>query len=130
MRFRDTITGDLEQILLNSPKEYDKLDPPADAEESITMVDDDGVPRMVMKAEKVAEIYLAIDHRWHSPAMRWAMIQEAHGEMEQRLLRKGYHTAYSFFADGVPNGYIRRLVGLGWQRMIERCVRFAAGGVR
>jgi hypothetical protein len=127
MQIRDTQDGDLESVLLGSPKEYDKLHPPAEAEEAITMLDDEGIPRLVMKAQRVAEVYLAIDHRYQTPAMRWAMIERCHAEMQRRLLGKGYNVAYSFFADGVPNGYIRRLVRLGWSRMVERCVRFAAG---
>lgn len=127
MYIRDTQNGELEQILKNSPKEYDKLDPPENAEESFTVLDDEGVPRLVMKAQKVAEVYLALDHTWETPAMRWAMIEAAYKEIRERLERKGYNVAYSFFADGVPNGYIRRLVALGASRMIERCVRFAAG---
>ena len=83
-----------------------------------------------MKAQKVAEIYLAIDHSWQTPAMRWAMIEAGYREVRERLERKGYNVAYSFFADGVPNGYVRRLVALGATRMIERCIRFAAGRIK
>lgn len=128
MRFRDEIDGDLDLIRSRSGKEYDKLQPPEDAEEAITGTDE-GSPKMVMRAGRVAEVYLAIDHSWATPAMRWAMIVAAYREMQKRLKQKGYMMAYCFFADGVPNGYVRRLVNeLGAERVVERCIRFTAEG--
>ena len=88
MLIRDTQHGELEQIRANSPNEYDKLDPPDDAEEAITMLDDEGIPRLVMKAQRVAEVYLAIDHRWQTPAMRWAMIEAAHAGNEAEAFQE------------------------------------------
>lgn len=127
MRFRETVAGDLESIRARSKEPYDKLDGPTVAEESMTAVDDEGTPRLVMKAERVAEIYMAVDHGWNTPAMRWAMIEQAYQDMREKLEVKGYVVAYCFFPDGVPNGYIRRLVALGAQRMMDRCIRFVAG---
>lgn len=125
MLFRELKAGELEALRERSGQPYDKLPPPADAEESIVGVDESGTARIVMRAERVAEIYMVIDHEWKSPAMRWAMIEQAHAEMRKRLEAKGYKVAYSFFADGVPNGYIRRLIPLGWVRVVDRCIRFA-----
>ena len=125
MRFRDTIPGDLDTVRNGSSKEYDKLPPPEEVEESITGVDESGIPRIVMKAERVAEIYMALDHNWANPAMRWTILEQAHQEMRSRLELKGFTVAYCFFAEGVPNGYILRLVTMGWNRMIERCIRYA-----
>ena len=124
MRFITMRAGDIEAIKEHSKKLYDKLDGPKIADESIVGVDDQGVARSVIAAEKVAELYMVLDHEWETPAMRWAMIEQAHREMLSRLRGKGYRVGYSFFADGVPNGYIRRLIPLGWTRMIERCVRY------
>ena len=124
MRFITIRAGDIEAIKEHSKKLYDKLDGPKIADESIVGVDDQGVARIVIAAEKVAELYMVLDHEWETPAMRWAMIEQAHREMLSRLRGKGYRVGYSFFADGVPNGYIRRLIPLGWTRMIERCVRY------
>jgi hypothetical protein len=128
MQFRETQLGDIIAIRAHSGKSYDKLPDPQDADEAFTIVDDFGVPRMVMKAQKVAELYMILDHEFETPAMRWALIEMAHREMRNRLEAKGYTVAYSFFADGVPNGYVRRLIPLGWNRVIDRCIRFAAGG--
>ena len=125
MRFRETMAGDVEEIAGRSSKGYDKLPGPEVCEEAITFLDEEGSPRLVMKAEKVAELYLAIDHAWSTPAMRWSMIDAASGEMMRRLIAKGYQVGYSFCADGVPNGYLRRLVAKGWNRMIERCLRYS-----
>ena len=126
MVFRRATAEDLEAVRSKSAKEYDKLPPPEQAEESIVGVDENGVPRIVMKAERVAEVYMCMDHEWESPAMRWAVIEQGHREMQERLKAKGYTVAYCFFAEGVPNGYIRRLVMMGWNRIIERCIRYAA----
>ena len=128
MKIRDTQNGDLQRVLARSSKHYDKLPAPEESEESLTLLDESGQPCLVMKAQRVAELYLAIDHNWETPAMRWAAIEMMHKEMMSRLLGKGYTVGYCFFADGVPNGYIRRLIPLGWNRMIERCIRFVAGG--
>ena len=123
MRFRELQPGDVDAIRSRSLKPYDKLPEPVTADEALVGVDDAGFPRIVMKAEKVAELYMILDHQWQTPAMRWAAIEMAHEEMRRRLEAKGYNTAYSFFADGVPNAYIRRLVKLGWSRVIDRCAR-------
>ena len=125
MRFRNTIPGDVEQVLAGSGKPYDKLPGPEETEEAITGLDHDGKPRIVVKAERVAELWLAIDHTWADPATRWNTIELAHAEMFTRLRGRGYWVGYCFFADGVANGYVRRLVAKGWNRIIERCVRFA-----
>ena len=127
MIFRELMAGDVELIRSRSVKGYDKLPDPQDFEDAIVGLDDSGEPRIVMKAERVAEIFMIMDHEFESPAMRWAMIEESHRVMQERLQRKGYKVAYSFFADGVPNGYLRRLVRLGWGRMIDRCMRLAGG---
>lgn len=127
MRFITMRAGDIEAIKERSKMLYDKLEGPKVAEESIVGVDDAGVARIVISAERVAELYMVLDHEWQTPAMRWAMIEQAHKEMLGRLKVKGYRVGYSFFADGVPNGYIRRLIPLGWTRMIDRCVRYVVG---
>lgn len=128
MRIRELQTGDIEAIRARSEKPYDKLPEPREHEDALVMVDDRGEPRLVMKAEKVAEVFMILDHEYETPAMRWLMIEVAHREMRKRLEGKGYNTAYSFFADGVPNGYIRRLIPLGWNRVIDRCARFCREG--
>jgi hypothetical protein len=125
MRFRPTMPGDLDAILAKSAKPYDKLAGPQVPEESITGLDDDGTVRIVVQAEKVAELYLAVDHDWGTPAMRWTMIDLIHAQMLAQLRAKGFQVGYCFFPDGVPNGYIRRLVAKGWNRIVERCVRYA-----
>ena len=128
MEFRDLLPGDVEAIRARSEKGYDKLPDPQDFDEAIVGLDSDGEPRIIMKAQRVAEIYMLMDHAWETPAMRWAIIEQAHQQMQKRLVAKGYRVAYAFFADGVPNGYVRRLIPLGWQRKIERCLRLAARG--
>ena len=125
MEFRELRDGDIERLRARSKKEYDKLPDPRDVEDAIVGVDESGEPRVIMKAERVAELYMIMDHDWATPALRWSVIEQAHRVMRDRLKEKNYRTAYSFFADGVPNGYIRRLVKLGWNRMVERCIRFA-----
>ncbi len=130
MEFRALQVGDVERIRSRSDKEYDKLPDPEDFEESLVGIDESGEPRIVMKAQRVAEIFMAIDHTWGTPALRWALIEQAHREMRGKLEVKGYRVAYSFFADGVPNGYVRRLILLGWNRIIDRCMRFTSGGTR
>ncbi len=130
MIFRELRKGDVEMIRSRSSKLYDKLPDPADWDEAFVGVDSAGEPRIVLKAQRVAEIYMILDHEFETPAMRWIMIEQAHREMQCRLTGKGYKVAYSFFADGVPNSYIRRLIPLGWNRMIDRCVRFVAGGAQ
>lgn len=127
MPFRNERGGDLEKLKAKSSKQYDKLDEPKRYDEAVTFVDDGLEPRLVMRAAKVAEVYLALDHEWGTPAMRWAMIEQGYREIQQRLKAKGYTTAYCFFPDGVPNGYIRRMVKeLGAKRVMDRCVRFTA----
>jgi hypothetical protein len=128
MQFRATIGGERDRIRSLSAKIYDKLNPLPAIDESVTGVDREGTPRIVMEASKTAEIYLAIDHEWGTPAMRWNIIKEAFGEIRKRLREKGYKTAYCFFAEGVPNGYIRRLVNeMGADRVMDRCIRFTEG---
>jgi hypothetical protein len=124
MRFIEATEAQIERLQAKSPKRYDALPAPKSADAAIAGVDDAGEVRIVMKAEKVAEVYMVIDHAWETPAMRWAMIERAYLEIRKRLKEKGYTMAYCFFADGVPNGYIRRLVDLGAERVIERCIRF------
>jgi hypothetical protein len=69
---------------------------------------------------------MVMDHEWETPAMRWAAIEQCYREMRIRLEQKGYHVAYSFFPDGVPNGYARRLAKLlGMERVLDRCMRIA-----
>lgn len=128
MLFVDMRPGDLEKIISASERGYDKLPGPSTVEEQITGVDQAGEPRIVMRAEKVAIVYLTMDHAWQNPSMRWNMIESAYKEMRKRLLDRGILVAYCFFSDGVPNGYIRRLVNeMGADRIIDRCVRFTAG---
>jgi hypothetical protein len=124
MEFRNATAGDIAIIKARSSKEYDKLEGPTVTEEALVGVDKDGIPRIAMTAQKVAELYMVLDHTWETPAMRWSMIEAMHREMLIRLRYKGYRVGYSFFADGVPNGYLRRLALLGWTRMIERCMRY------
>ncbi len=128
MEFRAYIDGDVEAIRARSKMPYDKLPDPQDFDDALVGVDESGEARIVLKAQRVAELYMILDHGWETPAMRWAMIEQAHQHMRERLIEKGYKVAYSFFADGVPNGYVRRLIPLGWSRVIDRCVRFVAGG--
>lgn len=128
MQFRAPKSGELERLKAISGKLYDKLEWPEDAEEALVGADEADVPRVLLRAQKAAVLYMALDHDWQTPAMRWAAVERAHGEMMKRLKEKGYTVGYSFFADGVPNGYIRRLVRLGWQRIVDRCVRLTAGG--
>lgn len=127
MHFVDTRAGDLDAVLALSSKEYDKLPGPDRVDEEITGLDQAGNPRIVMRAERVAVVYLAIDHAWKNPGMRWGMIERTYKEMRRRLAEKGYTAAYCFFADGVPNGYVRRLVNeMGAHRVMDRCIRFSA----
>lgn len=127
MHIRDAESGDLQSIRERSAKTYDKLPPPLDSEEALVVVDSSGKARVLISAERVTELYMVMDHEWETPAMRWAAVEMIHREMLTRLKAKGYKVGYSFFADGVPNGYIRRLVLLGWDRVVDRCVRFVAG---
>lgn len=127
MHIRDAEPGDLQSIRERSAKTYDKLQPPMDSEEALVVVDSLGKARVLISAERVTELYMVMDHEWETPAMRWAAVEMIHREMLTRLKAKGYKVGYSFFADGVPNGYIRRLVLLGWDRVVDRCVRFVAG---
>lgn len=127
MFIRNATRSDIDEIRGRSTKPYDKLEPPDAVEESLAGLDDQGNVRIVISAEKVAEMYMIMDHAWETPAMRWSMIEQMHREMLFRLKAKGYTRAYSFFADGVPNGYIRRLILSGWDRVIDRCVRYVAG---
>ena len=129
MRIRELQDGDLEAVQARSSKPYDKLNAPERMEVALVGLDDDGQPRIVIAAEKVAELYMVLDHDFETPAMRWAMIEQIHREMLWRLERKGYTVGYSFLPDGVPNGYARRLVNMGWTRIVERCLRFVAGRV-
>jgi hypothetical protein len=130
MRFRELRQSDVEAIRARSTKEYDKLPDPEQCEDAIVAVDENGEPRLVMKAQRVAELYVIMDHDWNTPAMRWAMLEQAHRKMRSRLNQKGYKMAYSFFADGVPAGYLRRLIPLGWDWVRDRCLRFVEGGAR
>lgn len=127
MQIRKATQADIDQIRYHSTKPYDKLEPPTQHEESLAGVDDQGKVRIVITAEKVAELYLIMDHDWETPAMRWSAVEQLHREMLVRLREKGYSRGYSFFPDGVANSYIRRLVLLGWDRVIDRCARFVAG---
>jgi hypothetical protein len=126
MRFEITRNGVRDVLAERSQKAYDKLRDGYVPDESITGFDDDEMPCIVMDAEKCAIVRMVIDHEWKNPAMRWAMIESAYTEMRKRLKAKGYSAAYCFFPDGVPNSYIRRLVGMGADRIIDRCIRFSA----
>lgn len=126
MQFTETHNGVHFELTEKSDRDYDKLYDEHYADESITGLDEEGVPRIFMDAEKCAIIRMVIDHDWQTPAMRWSIIEQAYTEMRKRLRAKGYGSAYCFFADGVPNGYIRRLCEMGAERVIDRCVRFKA----
>lgn len=128
MKFIEATDIELQRLRSSSAKRYDSLPSPETSDIAIAGIDADSKVRIVMKAEKVAEVYMVIDHNWETPAMRWAMIEATYAEIRKRLKEKGYSVAYCFFADGVPNGYIRRLVKLGAERVIERCIRFRAEG--
>jgi hypothetical protein len=126
MRFEDTLNGARAELMENSSKPYDKLDDENLSEESITGYDEKGIARIVMEAEKCANVRMVIDHEWQSPAMRWAMVAQAYTEMRNRLRKKGYGSAYCFFPEGVPDGYIKRLIAMGADRITDRCIRFTA----
>lgn len=127
MRFEDSNIGERNRLAAQSRKNYDKLEGADWPDVSITGFDEDGRVCIVMDAEKCAVVRMVIDHEWKNPAMRWAMIEQAYNETRKRLQEKGYASAYCFFADGVPNSYIRRLVSMGADRVIDRCIRFTAG---
>jgi len=89
MEFRAYIDGDVEAIRARSKMPYDKLPDPQDFDDALVGVDESGEARIVLKAQRVAELYMILDHGWETPAMRWAMIEQAHQHMRERLIEKG-----------------------------------------
>lgn len=127
MRFRELRKGELEGLREKSKMAYDKLEFPEVLEESIVLEDDEGIPRMILMAEKVAEVFMVIDHEWQTPAMRWEMIRVGNQELRRRLGGKGFRTAYAIFPESVPEGWVKRLVRSCGAVLQSKCVRFTDG---
>jgi hypothetical protein len=131
MFIRDLQPADIpkmEAIYKLSPAKYDL--PLLDSkliESALVMVDDDDEPHALIAAERVAEIFLVMDHRWETPAFRAVALAELAKATRDRMEASGYRAAYAFLGDDVPKGYDRRLFRLGARKMIVRCVQFVRG---
>lgn len=125
MRTRPLQPGDVESMQARSSKPYDKLPMPAQIEDAFALVDDSGTVRAVFMAERVAEVFLLLDHEWETPAMRWEAIRVGVQEVRRRLTGRGFRAAYAYFGEGVPDGYVRRLVKACGAEIQKRIVRFA-----
>ena len=88
------------------------------------MVDEEDRPRMILVAERVAELYLVLDAGWQTPAFRAVAITELHQKVRENLEVEGIQSAYAFLGDDVPKGYDRRLYRLGGALMDVRCMKF------
>ena len=119
----------IEEIYAKSPMKYDlpMLDSP-NLLSALVMVDDKDEPHVMLAAERVAEMYLVMDHDWETPAYRAIALQNLHLEVGPRLRAIGIKSAYAFLGPDVPKGYDRRLYRLGAREMIWRCVKWIAGG--
>lgn len=124
MRIRDLRAGELKDLQEKSKMAYDKHSFPAVIDDVFVLEDESGTARAVFLTERVAEVFMVIDHEWENPATRWEMVRAGANEVRRRLLSKGYRTAYAFFGDGVKDGYIKRLVR-GFGAVVQkRFVRF------
>lgn len=127
MKFRELREGEIEALKERSKMPYDKLEFPKDLEEAFVLEDEEGTARMVLMAEKVAEIFMLIDHEWSSPAMRWEAVRAGNQELRRRLTEKGFKVGYAIFPDSVPEGWLKRLVRGCGAILQGKCVRFIDG---
>jgi hypothetical protein len=87
-------------------------------------VDEDGKPRVVALAKRVAEVFLVVDHSWESPAIRLVALAKLHEALRPKLEALGYEEGYGFLGPDIPAGYDRRLGRLGWRFLPDvRCVK-------
>ncbi len=119
----------IEAIYAKSPIKYDipMLDSP-NLLSALVMVDEADNPRVMLAGERVAEMFLVMDHGWQTPAFRAIALNELHNEVVPRLQTMGIRSAYAFLGPDVPAGYDRRLYKLGARKMIWRAVKWIAGG--
>lgn len=119
----------IEAIYRKSEAKYDL--PMLDAknvEEALVMVDEDDEPHVFLASEKVAELFLVMDHEFESPAFRLLAIDLLSKEMRVRLEAKGYNTVYAFLGPDIPKSYHRRLYKFGARKMIWDCVKWIMRG--
>ena len=118
----------IEAIYRRSPAKYDI--PMLDSqmiESAYVMVDEDDEPHAMLAAERIAEIFLVLDHDWETPAFRAIALNELAQTVRGTMEAKQYRSAYAFLGDDIPKGYDRRLFQLGARKMMVRCVRFQRG---
>jgi hypothetical protein len=119
----------IEAIYRRSPAKYDiPLLDSTMIEDSLVMVDENDEPRAMLATEKVAEIFLVLDHDWETPAFLAFALQELAKSLREKMERKGYRSFYAFLGDDVPKSFDRRLFQLGARKMLWRCVRFGREG--
>lgn len=128
MYIRKLEPGDIEAILAihkKSPMKYDI--PILDSPNILTaqvVVDEDDKPKVLLCAERVAEMMLVMDHEWTVPAVRWTALQALYHDVVPRLYRDGIRSAYAFIGDDVPKGYVSRLMGLKAGRMTATALKW------
>jgi hypothetical protein len=61
----------------------------------------------------IAEVHVALDKNWSTPAMRLLLLKQVHDEMRKELKRCGIRQAVTWF-DNTRNRFMRRLESWGW----------------
>lgn len=119
----------IEAIYAKSPMKYDL--PMLDSKNlmcPLVMVDDDDEPHVLLAGERVAEMFLVMDHEWQTPAFRAIALAELHSAVVPKLKQEGIRAAYAFLGPDVPRGYERRLWKLGARVMEWKCLKWIREG--
>jgi len=133
MILRPMRTDDIPKLLAIHAESRAKYGMPAlddvNVLEAMVAVDEEDNPRVLLTAERVAELVLVMDHTWETPAYRAVALGELVKEMRDRLLSKDLNSSYAFLGPDVPRSYERRLWKLGARAMDWKCVKWIRGDV-
>ena len=125
MTTRDIIPSDLPFLESHRSKDFDWT-LGSDLEECLVLVDASDTPRAILGAWKRAEVHLMIDGEWSDPATRHHAILLLQEGMNQRLKKKGYLRAITWF-EGM-RAWGRRLKAMGWVSVTSQSWHRRIGG--
>lgn len=81
--------------------------------DGLVSVDSEDKPVMFAGAWSRAEVHIALDKNFSTPAVRFALLKELHDAMQAEMKRKGYGQAVTWFAGKVER-FQKRLEKWGW----------------
>lgn len=74
---------------------------------------DSGV-QMAGFAKITAEMFLFLDHDYADPETRWKLFLALHESVRRQAIEAGLQDLNFWLPPGVPEGFIRKLMQIGW----------------